>query len=170
MKPRLKQLLLSLARQMVREADLWERVYGKNRVCKDPDDKSWLALRNEYHDVYEETIIVKEEAIPELIELGHTVYTIMISGDCGEGRTNYDVEDIIIEEFGDKVVGDSEGACIWIMTTPDYDYKVLSRIEELIGDDGHVTSEYTESPHIAGLGNWTLARKLIAYFEGKETL
>lgn len=178
MNPRIREILLEIARKMVHEAEEWERVYGS----KAPRAGSSEETRQNHARLSQEVEDFRRCKADELIALGHPVYTVMITG-CSpsDGPGNYEIENRIVHEFGDLVLPDSEHSQLFIMTTEEHQEAVLARICELAGTGtvetygGHVyESEFhtsvEDNPHISGLGNWTAAKNLVDYLEAQEIL
>lgn len=169
MNPHVKEILTELAQRLVHEADVWETVYGKNI----PDGGVTQEAEDEYSQLVKEVEEFKNSCANKLISIGYPVYTVMITG-CSpsDGPGNYEVEDAVVLKFGDRVLPDSEHSQLFIMTTPADQDEVLAYVREVAGvgkvytyggdvydSEFHAYDE--DTPHIAGLGNWSSARKFL---------
>ena len=178
MHQRVKEILIDLCERAVCERNLWTEVFGGLRRLRDanPNDV------DHYQNLCEQNEAVRNKAIPELIDLGYPVYTVMITG-CSpsDGPSNYEVEDAVVKKFGDRVLPDSEHSQLFIMTTLADRDEVLAYVREVagIGDvrlyGGDVyKSEFSAyedvTPVISGMGNWAAAKKFLEYLEGEEAL
>ena len=163
MNTEVQEILVDLAQRLINEREMWENAFGNG----EPTEEATTA----YRELCNNNEVVRTNAIPKLIALGHKVYTIMISGTAPTGVHHYELEGKVAERFGDRVLCDCESSIIWIMTTPEDQDEVLAYIRELAGSgevhyyDGAVEqAEVNAYPavvaHINGLTGMT-AKKFL---------
>lgn len=168
-----RSLVKTLAQALVEERKLWE-------VC---NAEEWTNKQREreYKSFVRENEFLKWETAGALAILGVPVYTVTISGCAASSApSNYDLEELVLEKFGDQVRGDSEHSQLFIYATPAVAEEVLAYVRE-VGKAGEKYSTYgagdfeaefhasrSVSPWIPNLNSWDQAEKVLQKLEYLE--
>ena len=109
--------------------------------------------------------ILKKKLAEQLEELGYPVYSMQVTG-CAAGDVgNYELEQQVVEKFGEDVLPDSEHSQLFILVKRDKAQEVLEFVREH-GKEGEEYETYGAGsfkasfgsydidPSVKGMNNW----------------
>lgn len=131
-----RKLLKVVCLRKIQDRQLWERVYGSLSPCPILEPKHEGV--EEYRLFSNKSEIIYYKCAQKLLNNGDwPIYTHLIMGDCPPSIHTYDIEDKLIEIYGEKkILPDSERSWFYILTAPDVAEDVFFTAQQLLGIDG----------------------------------
>ncbi len=153
--PRVKAILLEIARRGVAEAEMWEKLFGESSSGEpDPD------LREQYRAKVAANEAYRNMVVKDLAGLGHPVHTMTITGFNPGRMDHYTLDKRLQNRFGREVITDSESGQFWAYTTEAIADEALKYLYELAPEGNFVlTPDISAGDHL--LGNWSDCRRFL---------